>query len=409
MRLAACKADRGATDRKGVDRRAMGVLSGGHLFTDVNQGAVAALLPLLVAERGISLAAAGTLLLAATISSSVVQPLFGYFSDGRSLPALMPLGLVLAGAGISLVGVAPSYPLILLCVVVSGVGVAAFHPEAARFANYVSGSRRATGMSFFSVGGNAGFALGPVLATPAVLIFGLPGTLLLCVPAALMALVLALELPRLAAFRPAPEGAQDSGCAPEPRAGERDAWRPFAVMVGVVTARSVVYFGLVLLVAQYYTGVLGEPVAVGNAALSVMLFSGAAGTLAAGPLADRFGRRAVLAASMLALGPLLLAFAFSGVLAGFVLLAFTGATTIGTFGTTVVMGQEYLPARIGLAAGITMGFSIGLGGLGSPVLGAVADGVGVRGALLALVLMPVVGLGMTLALPRPEGEAGDRL
>lgn len=260
-------ATRAGASRKGVDRRAMGVLSGGHLFTDVNQGAVAALLPLLVAERGISLAAAGTLLLAATISSSVVQPLFGHFSDGRSLPALMPLGLLLAGAGISLVGVAPGYPLFLLCVVASGVGIAAFHPEAARFANYVSGSRRATGMSFFSVGGNAGFALGPVLATPAVLVFGLPGTLLLFVPAVLMAAVLAFELPRLATFRAGSEGTPEAG-TPEAREEERDAWRPFAVMVGVVTARSLVYFGFVLFVAQYYTGVLGESVAVGNAALS---------------------------------------------------------------------------------------------------------------------------------------------
>lgn len=398
-------ATRERASRKGVDRRAMGVLSGGHLFTDVNQGAVAALLPLLVAERGISLAAAGTLLLAATISSSVVQPLFGYFSDGRSLPALMPLGLLLAGAGISLVGVAPGYPLILLCVVASGIGIAAFHPEAARFANYVSGSRRATGMSFFSVGGNAGFALGPVLATPAVLVFGLPGTLLLFAPATLMAAVLAFELPRLAAFRPG----EFSGIGSEQEASvaERDAWRPFIVMVGVVTARSVVYFGLVLLVAQYYTGVLGASVAVGNAALSVMLFSGAAGTLAAGPLADRFGRRTVLAASMLGLGPLLLAFAFSGVVAGFVVLVLIGAATIGTFGTTVVMGQEYLPARIGLAAGVTMGFSIGLGGLGSPALGALADGVGVRGALLALVLLPVLGLALTLTLPRSGVKSED--
>lgn len=403
-------ANRKGVGRKGVDRRAMGVLSGGHLFTDVNQGAVAALLPLLVAERGISLAAAGTLLLAATISSSVVQPLFGYFSDGRSLPALMPLGLLMAGAGIALVGIVPGYPLILLCVVVSGLGVAAFHPEAARFANYVSGSRRATGMSLFSVGGNAGFALGPVLATPAVLVFGMPGTLLLFVPAAVMSVVLSLDLPRLAAFRPSTEsGVPEAGSSSEPRREEREEWRPFLVMVGVVTARSVVYFGLVLLVAQYYTGVLGEPVAVGNAALSVMLFSGAAGTLAAGPLADRFGRRTVLAASLLALGPLLLAFSFSGAILGFVVLALTGAATIGTFGTTVVMGQEYLPGRIGLAAGITMGFSIGLGGLGSPVLGAVADGVGVRTALVALVILPVIGLGMTLTLPRSAEKAGDEV
>ena len=184
----------------------MGSLSAGHLFTDVNQGAVAALIPFLVAERGLSLAAVGALVTAATVSSSIVQPLFGIFSDNRPLPVLMPLGLLLAGFGIALVGVAPSYPLILLCVVVSGIGVAAFHPEAARFANYVSGSGRARGMSFFSVGGNAGFALGPVLTTPLVLVFGLPGTLFLAAPAALMAAVLFIEMPRMMRFQPVEEG-----------------------------------------------------------------------------------------------------------------------------------------------------------------------------------------------------------
>src|SRR5215218_821252 len=174
----------------------MAALSAGHLFTDVNQGAVAALIPFLVAERGLSLAAAGSLVLAATLSSSIVQPLFGHFSDRRSLAALMALGVTLGGWGIALVGIAPSYPLILLCVVLSGLGVAAFHPESARFANYISGSRRARGMSFFSVGGNAGFALGPVISTPLVLVFGLPGTLFLALPALLMGLVLFYELPR---------------------------------------------------------------------------------------------------------------------------------------------------------------------------------------------------------------------
>ncbi|HEX7170560.1 MAG TPA: MFS transporter, partial [Rubrobacter sp.] len=190
------------TSSKGVDRRAMAGLSAGHLFTDLNQGAVAGLVPFLIAERGISLAAAGALVFAATVSSSIVQPLFGIFSDRQPIPALMPLGVLLAGCGMALVGVAPTYPLILLCVVASGIGVAAFHPEAARFANYVSGTGRARGMSFFSVGGNAGFALGPALTTPLVLLFGLPGALFLALPAVAMAAVLFHELPRMLSFTP---------------------------------------------------------------------------------------------------------------------------------------------------------------------------------------------------------------
>jgi MFS transporter, FSR family, fosmidomycin resistance protein len=381
--------------RKGVDKRAMAALSVGHLFTDVNQGAVAALIPFLVAERGLSLAAAGTLVLAATLSSSIVQPLFGFFSDRTPLPALMPLGVMVGGAGIALVGVAPNYLLILICTVLSGLGVAAFHPESARFASYVSGARRARGMSFFSVGGNAGFALGPVISTPLVLVFGLPGTLFLALPALLMGFVLFYELPRLLSFRP--EAAEAAG---EEWAEEPEHWGPFVRMVGAVAVRSFVYFGLVTFVAEYYIRVFETSTALANTALSVMLFAGGAGTLLLGPLADRVGRRAVLAGSMLMLSPLIYAFAFSGPSTGMILLAFVGAATIGTFGVTVVMGQEYLPGRIGTAAGVTLGFSIGLGGVGAPLFGVIADNYGLPAMMLTLATLPVVGLALALSLPR---------
>jgi len=373
----------------------MAGLSAGHLFTDLNQGAVAALLPFLISERGISLAAAGALVFAATVSSSIVQPLFGIFSDRRPLPALMPLGVLLAGCGMALVGVAPSYPLIMLCVVLSGIGVAAFHPEAARFANYVSGSGRARGMSFFSVGGNAGFALGPALATPLVVVFGLPGVLFLAVPAVVMAAFLFHELPRMLGFKPE---AVESGGERSDVASEH--WWPFARMIGVVIVRSFVYFGLVAFVASYYQRVLDVSPALGNTALTLMLFGGAAGTLTMGPLADRFGRRTILGASMLLLPPLIFCFTLAGPFVGMALLVLVGAATVGTFGITVVMGQEYLPGRIGLAAGITMGLSIGLGGVGAPLLGLVADSSGLSFTMLVIAVLPVLGILLTLTLPR---------
>ena len=383
-----------AASKKGVDRRAMGVLSSGHLFTDLNQGAVAALLPFLISERGLSLAAAGALVFAATVSSSLVQPLFGVFSDRTPIPALMPLGVLLAGVGMALAGVAPNYPLIFASVVVSGIGVAAFHPEAARFANYVSGARRARGMSFFSVGGNAGFALGPLVATPLVLVFGLPGTLFLALPAALMAGVMFAETPRM--LRLAPE---EAGNGSHEVDASQERWGPFAVMVAVVAVRSFVYFGLVAFVAAYYERVHGASAALGNVALTVMLAAGAVGTLLMGPLADRFGRKVVLALSMAVLSPLVLAFTFVGPYAGMALLALVGAATVGTFGVTVVMGQEYLPGRIGLAAGVTMGLSIGLGGVGAPLLGLLADAGGLRTTMLAIAGLPVLGLVLSLVLP----------
>lgn len=171
-------------------------------------------------------------------------------------------------------------------------------------------------------------------------------------------------------------------------------------MVAVVAVRSFVYFGLVAFIASYYERVLGTSPALGNAALAVMLFAGAVGTLLIGPLADRFGRRTVIVASMLILPPLIFGFTLAGPYAGMALLALVGAATVGTFGVTVVMGQEYLPGRIGLAAGVTMGLSIGLGGIGAPLLGLLADSGGLRTTMLAIAALPVIGLALSLTLPR---------
>ena len=274
----------------GVDRRAMAMLSAGHLFTDVGQGSIPALLPFLIVRDHLSYAGASALILAATIASSVIQPLFGHLSDRRSLPWLMPAGPILGGLGVALAAVAPSYALTFAAVVVSGIGVAAFHPEGSRFANYVSGARRSSGMSLFSVGGNVGFALGPALVTPLVLVFGLSGTLLLIVPTSLMGLVLARELPRLETFRVDLTRARAT-------AGT-DEWRPFTLLALVIALRSFVYFGFVTFIPLYFIHVLHTGRGVGGAALTVMLVGGAIGTLLGGRLADRFGRRSVLIGSM---------------------------------------------------------------------------------------------------------------
>ena len=132
---------------KELDRRSLGVLSGGHCSVDLCQGAVPALLPFLIADRHYSYAAAGMLVLAATIGSSLVQPLFGALSDRLTLPWLMPVGPFVAGTGVALIGVMPSFALTLIVTLVSGLGVAAFHPEGSRFANYVSAKGAQLGLT----------------------------------------------------------------------------------------------------------------------------------------------------------------------------------------------------------------------------------------------------------------------
>ncbi len=384
--------------RAGVDRRAMATLSAGHLFTDVAQGSVPALLPFLITHDHLSYAAASALLLAATISSSVIQPLFGHVSDRLSLPWLMPLGPALGGLGIALAGLAPSYGLTFAAVVVSGIGVAAFHPEGSRFANYVSGARRSSGMSLFSVGGNLGFALGPILVTPLVLAFGLHGTVFLIVPTFLMSAVLVHELPRLKGFR------VELGHRPADGLEQPEQWRPFVILGAVISLRSFIYFGLVTFIPLYYIADLHTSKAFGNGALSAMLIGGACGTLIGGPLADRFGRRSVLIGSMVILPPLMAGFLLAGPGLAVVFAALAGAATIATFAVTIVMGQEYLPGRLGVSAGVTIGLSIGLGGAGAPLLGLLADAQGPRSVIELVAGLPVLALGMAIAL-RPPAAA----
>ncbi len=371
----------------------MTMLSAGHLFTDIGQGSIPALLPFLIVRDHLSYAGASALILAATIASSVIQPVFGHLSDRRSLPWLMPVGPVLGGLGVGLAAIAPSYGLSFAAVVVSGIGVAAFHPEGSRFANYVSGARRSSGMSLFSVGGNIGFALGPALVTPLVLAFGLSGALLVILPTSLMGLVLARELPRLKTFRVDLTRRHSTGSA------DQDAWRPFTLLAIVIALRSFVYFGFITFIPLYFIHDLHTGRGVAGAALTVMLVGGAIGTLVGGQLADRFGRRSVLIGSMAVLPFLTVGFLLSPPAVAMLFAAVAGAATIATFAVTIVMGQEFLPGRIGVASGVTIGLSVGMGGVAAPLLGILADADGLRSVFELIIVFPLAALALSLLLP----------
>src|SRR4051812_34808279 len=179
-----------------MDRRGLATLACGHAAADLCQGSIPALIPFLVAQRGYSFSAAGTLLLVVTVGSSIIQPAFGAISDRFQLSWLIPFGVALSAVGIAGAGLASSFGLTCLLVGLGGLGVAAFHPEGARYANYASGSRRGTGMSLFSVGGNTGFALGAILITPPALTLRLSGKLGGAILPPLVAGALSLQKPR---------------------------------------------------------------------------------------------------------------------------------------------------------------------------------------------------------------------
>lgn len=382
-----------------LDRRTLGVLALGHVCADMCQGAVPALLPFLADQRGYSYAALGSLVLAATTGSSLIQPLFGLVSDRVAQLWLMPAGVLLAGIGMALAGLAPSYGLTAAAIAVSGIGVAAFHPEGARFAGLAAGRERGKGMSMFSVGGNAGFALGPLMVTPLVLVFGLAGTLGLVLLPAIAAVVMTRELSHLEALA---ERRRKSGTGAPPRP---DQWGAFSRLGAVVSLRSGIYFGLQSFVPLWFVTHLGASEGLGNAALTIMLATGAAGTLIGGRMVDRIGPRPVLVATMGASLPLLLAFPLVGTAPGMVLLAMVGFVTIASFSVTVVLGQQYLPNRLGLASGVTLGLAIGIGGLVAVALGAVADAHGLSTVLWIIAALPVPAVLLSLSLPREGADA----
>jgi len=376
----------------------MAALSSGHLATDLAQGALPALLPFLILELDLSYTMAAALVLAGTFASSIVQPAFGIWSDARGALWLLPAGVAIAGMGMAAASVAPSYPLVVVAVLVSGLGVAAYHPEGSKFASYVSGRRRASGMAFFSVGGNIGFALGPLVASFAVITLGLglEGGLILAVPGLVAAAVLFAVRDYLAGFAPSAEHAARRREAPGRPGG-------LALLLAVVGLRSVAHMGLFTFVPLYEIS-RGNSAGYGIRLLSLFLLAGAVGTLFGGPLADRFGRRRVLAGSFAVATPLILVYALAGGWVGAVALVLAGAAVIGTFGVSLVMSQEYLPARVGLASGLSIGLAIGLGGVAALSLGAVADAIDVHAAVVATAAGPALALLVTLVLPPAPRE-----
>jgi FSR family fosmidomycin resistance protein-like MFS transporter len=369
----------------------MAALSGGHLATDLAQGSLPALLPYLVDKFDLTYTMAAALVLAGTFSSSVIQPAFGLWSDARGALWLLPAGVALAGIGMGAAALAPAYWVAFLCVLAAGVGVAAYHPEGSKFASYVSGARRASGMAFFSVGGNIGFALGPILAAVLILALGLDGAALIAAPGLLVAGGLILVLRYLADFAPPADLRPESGR----REAER---RGLTMLLAVVGLRSVAHMGLFTFIPLWEKA-QGHSASYGTWVLGGFLIAGAVGTLAGGRLADRFGRRPILRWSFVVATPLILIYVLVGGPVGIAAVTLAGAAVIGTFGVSLVMSQEYMPGRVGMASGLSIGLAIGLGGVAALTLGAVADAVDLRTAVLATAAGPGIALLVSLFLP----------
>ena len=377
------------------DARLIALLSLGHLVVDLNQGSLPAVLPFVKAAHNLSYATAATIVLAANVTSSLVQPLFGYLADQTARRWMLPVSVLLSGAGLALTGLAPGYGALLVLVVAMGLGVAVYHPEGYKTATGVAGARKATALSWFSLGGNVGIALGPPVITGLVTALGLAGSLGMLVPAVVVAALLLAMLPSFA-HASAPRAATVTAARGVNMPGA------MALLILIVAIRSWASLGFTTFVPFYYIDVLGADPRLVGPLLFVFLGGGALGTVAAGPLADRWGSRAFMQWVFVAAIPFGVLFLRTEGLLAFVMLGLFGAVLTSSFTVSVVLGQAYLPRNAGMASGLIVGLAIGTGGLGVTALGWVADRYGLPATLWTSALLPLAGFVATRFLPTPR-------
>lgn len=366
-----------------VNYSKLGILSIAHTLNDLYSNYLPQLLPFLVAlTPGFTATRAAILVSAFTLTSSFTQPLFGYFLDRQGKRWLLYIGTLWMATMLSLTGIVHNYGVLVLLAALAGLGTAVFHPQAATMVNQLSGDRKAVILSAFVAFGNIGFALGPLLLVPLFQFYGLHATLVTVVPGVFVAILLLLFAPRNHVI---------SSVSPELSVvllSLKSAARELIAIVGVIAVRSLAYTGMLTMLPLYFKSQHLSNIAASHL-ISIMLFSGAFGGIIGGFLSDRYGRKRLIVASLIISSPLFFAFLYTHGTLSMIFLALAGATLLSSFSVTVVAAQEAIPDNKALAAGLTMGFAGGLGGLAVILIGRIGDIWGLFSAVSVIFLLPI--------------------
>jgi len=369
-------------------------LSFSHLLNDTIQSLIPSIYPLVKDSFQLSFAQIGIITLVFQLSSSLFQPLVGILTDRRPYPYALPVGMGFSLCGLVLLALAPSYIWILVSVALVGVGSSVFHPEASRMAYVASGGKRGLAQSLFQVGGNAGSAIGPLLAAMVIAPFGRFNVAWFSI-AALVAILILYRI----------------GKWYKPKSIRNYILRKnkvTEVMKNNVPQRVVVVSVIVLLVlifskyfyfaslTSYYTFYLidkfGVTVQQSQLYLFVFLFAVAAGTMIGGPLGDRIGRKYVIWMSILGASPFALALPYANLFWTIILSFVIGMVIASAFSAILVYAQELLPGNVGMVSGLFFGFAFGMGGIGSAVLGQLADREGIAYVYHLCSFLPLIGI-----------------
>lgn len=391
-----------------MEKKKLLLVSLGHLSCDLNGGALPASLPYIRSACGLDYQATGGLMLAYSCLSSMIQPLFGLLADRHNKPWFIPVGILMGGFGLAFVGFLTNYWAIFAGIAICGVGSAFFHPEGARFANKFAGHSKGAGLSIFSIGGNSGYMLGPIIIAAVVGPLGLHGMAVFALIALLAAGILFFKISAMAPLpretdNAALEKAAASAADPNTAAGDELAetsaepagandWRQFSLLIFIVVSRSIIFAGCNTFIPLYWVSQFGQPAAAGAIALVVFGAFGVGFNMLGGIVSDRIGYVPVIRIAFLCMAPVMCLFGqIDNIILAWCVLPLIGFVLYAPFSAQVVLGQKLLGRNLGFASGVTLGLSTTLGGMAQPCMGWLADGYGLHAVFLCLAVFGLVG------------------
>ncbi len=385
-------------------------LSAAHAVTDIYSPVLSAILPLLILQYGYSYFLAGLIVTVWNLTSSFTQPLFGWLSDHRGFGVPVKYTILICAFFISCIGLISNYWLTLLFAACAALGHALFHPSALSLVSRLaSGPNRGRLTSFFVVGGNIGFAIGPLIAGVLVTFWGLPGLVAMIIPGICMAVILHVIIPKGSDARavasapvlPVPSPVSSSVGSAALAEGGFKKYHGISLLITGSALRAWGIFGSVAFLPTYLSMVRGFDLAMANIIVSVLLVAGVVGQIVIGTLSDTYGRKElVLLFTLLAIPFFVAAFTLSGTFSLICLILF-GFCLWSTFSTTVAMSHEMMPGSPGLVSGLMLGLAVGAGGLGVAVSGYIADVAGLTTAMLLITVPVALSLVFFAFVPYP--------
>lgn len=370
----------------------------GHMADDMCQGALPAILTFMYQEGKLnSYADIAYLITATTIINAIAQPITGYLSDKKPRPYIMTVGMLIAALGIMFLGFMDSMLFMIIAVAVNGLGVAIFHPSAGKLANVFAGKNVGKGMSIFSVGGNIGYAIGPVFFTLFYSFMGLSASVMIMLPAAIMAIIFSMRSRRYNVYSRKAEIRRinkiKSGDARENYAGT-------FILLLLVFARSAAMFSLTTFLPLYFISILDVSDKISTISVTIFAMAGAIATFFGGPLADRFGFTQLVRMSSFLAIPFAFIFIYThNIYAALLMLIPLSVFYYAGMSPIVVIGQKLLCNHVGMATGLTIGLGISFGGIIAPVIGSIGDNYGIWYAMLTVAFILVIAALTSLLVP----------